>query len=46
MKVIRKGNVYRRASWLKEREADILTVLCSLVGLGVFIMTMLLINYN
>ena len=46
MKVIQKGNVYRRANWLKEHEEDIYKVLCAIAGEALFIITMLLINYK
>lgn len=30
MKVEKRGNVYRKAGWLKEHESEILSVLCFL----------------
>lgn len=42
MKIVRKGNTYRKMSWLKEREKDIWLVLCTLVGFAVFVMAMII----
>ena len=42
MKIVRKGNTYRRMSWLKEREKDIWIVLCVIAGFAVFVMAVLI----
>ena len=42
MKLIKKGNVYRRVSWLKEHEYEIYSVLCVITGLAVFILAYIL----
>ena len=42
MKVVRKGNTYKRMSWLKEREEDIYLVLTVIVVIGVIVLTSLI----
>lgn len=42
MKIVRKGNTYRKASWLKEHEKDIWIIGCVIVGFAVFVMAMLI----
>jgi hypothetical protein len=42
MKVVRKGNTYRKAGWLKEHEYDIWFVLCAILGIAIFIVAMLI----
>ena len=42
MKIVRKGNTYKKAGWLKEHEKDIWMVLCALVGFAVFVLAMLI----
>lgn len=42
MKIVRKGNTYRKASWLKEHEKDIWIVLSAVVGFAVLIMAILI----
>ena len=32
MKIIKKGNVYRKASWFKENEKELYTLGCIIVG--------------
>ena len=42
MKIVRKGNTYRKASWLKEHENDIWIIGCAIVGFAVFVMAVLI----
>ena len=42
MKVVRKGNTYRKAGWLKEHEEEFWLLLCTTVGFAVFVMAMLI----
>ena len=42
MKIVRKGNTYKKKSWLKEHEEDIYFCLIALLGLGIFILTQLI----
>ena len=38
MKVERKGNVYRKQSWLKEHRQELMIIGCVIVGYGIFIL--------
>ena len=40
MKIIKKGNVYKRGSWLKEHEKDIYTIGCIIIGFLCFVVAM------
>lgn len=40
MKIIKKGNVYRRAGWWKENEEEIYTLGCVIVGFFCFVLAM------
>lgn len=42
MKIIKKGNVYRKASWFKENEKEIYTLGCIVVGFLCFVVVMLI----
>lgn len=42
MKLIKKGNVYKRQSWLKEHEYEILITLCIIVGFFCFVLAMII----
>ena len=42
MKIIKKGNVYKKAGWFKENEEEILTVACIVVGFFCFVVAMLI----
>lgn len=42
MKIIKKGNVYRKAGWFKENEKEIYTLGCIIVGFLCFVVTMLI----
>ena len=42
MKIIKKGNVYKKAGWFKEYEYEILIVACTVVGFWCFILAMLI----
>ena len=39
MKIVRKGNTYKKESWLKEHEEDIYFIFITLLGLGIFFLT-------
>ena len=32
MKIIKKGNIYKKANWFQENEQDIYIVLCTIVA--------------
>lgn len=38
MRVVKKGNVYRKAGWFREHEKEIFTLLCIAAGFAVFVM--------
>ena len=40
MKIIKKGNVYRKVSWFKENEKEIYTLGCIIVGFLCFAVAM------
>lgn len=40
MKIIKKGNVYRKASWFKENEKEIYILGCIIVGFLCFVVAM------
>ncbi len=42
MKIIKKGNVYKKASWFKENEEEIFIVACVVVGFFCFVVAMLI----
>lgn len=42
MKVERKGNVYRKQSWLKEHRQELLITSCVIMGYGMFILAWIL----
>jgi len=42
MKVVRKGNTYKKESWLKEHEEDIYIFLIALLAFGIFILASLI----
>ena len=42
MKLIKKGNVYRKPSWFKRNEKDIYTLGCIIVGFLCFILAILI----
>ena len=42
MKIVKKGNTYRKVSWLKEHENDIWIIGCTIMGFAVFVMAMLI----
>ena len=42
MKVVRKGNTYKKESWLKEHEEDIYIFLIIMVAFGIFVFTSLI----
>lgn len=42
MKVIKKGNIYRKANWFKRNEKEIYTILSSILGLIAFILACLI----
>ena len=42
MKIVRKGNTYKKAGWLKEHEKDIRIVLSTIVGFAVLVMAILI----
>ena len=42
MKIVRKGNTYKKESWLKEHEEDIYIFLITLVAFGIFVLTSLI----
>ena len=42
MKIIKKGNVYKKASWFKENEEEIYIVGCVIVGFLCFVVAVLI----
>lgn len=40
MKIIKKGNIYRKAGWFKEHEEEIYIVGCVIVGFLCFVIVM------
>ena len=40
MKIIKKGNIYKKVSWFKEHEDEILFVGCIIVGFFCFVVAM------
>ena len=42
MKIIKKGNVYRKLSWFKENEYEIYLVGCIVVGFLCFVVAVLI----
>lgn len=42
MKIIKKGNVYKKAGWFKENEKEIYTLGCIIVGFLCFVVAMLI----
>ena len=38
MKIIKKGNVYKKAGWFKEHECDIYLVACTIIGFFCFVL--------
>lgn len=38
MKIIKKGNVYKKSSWIKENEDDLLIIGCVIVGFFCFVL--------
>lgn len=42
MKIIQKGNVYRKVDWFKENEKELYTLGCIIVGFLCFILAVLI----
>lgn len=42
MKIIKKGNIYRKAGWFKEHEFEMLVAACAVTGFWCFILAMLI----
>ena len=42
MKIVKKGNVYRKASWFKENEKELYTLGCIITGFLCFIVAVLI----
>ena len=42
MKIIKKGNIYRKANWFNENEEEIYIVLSAIVGFFCFVLAMLI----
>lgn len=42
MKIIKKGNIYKKAGWFKENEREIYLVGCVIAGLLCFILAILI----
>ena len=42
MKIIKKGNVYRKAGWFKENEKEIYIVGCAIVAFFCFVVAILI----
>lgn len=42
MKIIKKGNVYRKVGWFKENEQDIYIMACVIVGFLCFVLAVLI----
>ena len=40
MKIIKKGNIYRKTSWFKENEYEIYFIGCVIVGFLCFVIAM------
>lgn len=40
MKIIKKGNVYRKAGWFKENEYEIYVIGCVIIGFLCFVVAM------
>lgn len=40
MRIIKKGNVYKKATWFKEHEDDIYTISCIIIGFLCFVVAM------
>lgn len=42
MKIIKKGNVYRKATWFDENEFEIYAVGCTIIGFLCFVVAQLI----
>lgn len=42
IKLVKKGNIYKRESWFKQNEKEIYIVLCTIVGFWCFVLAMLI----
>ena len=42
MKIVKKGNVYKKASWFKENEKELYTLGCIIAGFLCFVVAMLI----
>ena len=40
MKIIKKGNIYRKANWLDENEYELYLIGCAIVGFFCFVLAM------
>lgn len=42
MKIIKKGNIYRKAGWFKENEKELYILGCIILGFFCFVLAMLI----